>query len=192
VLDASTLLQLGPAKYTITHLHGPPAAAAVQQQQQQQQQQAGVQREQQLIEQAAAAAAAFRRVAAEAAGAAGMAAASGGSESSSSGGSDGSGFGPWRPFMAPLRVNRRVTAQGHFQETRHLEFDLAGSGLSYEPGDLLAILPRTPAADVEVRVCVGAWLRVRGKRREGPLAGGGSCMTLTCTHQRRQCVCVWC
>lgn len=50
--------------------------------------------------------------------------------------------------MAPLRVNRRLTADGHFQETRHLEFDVRGSGLSYEPGDALAVFPRTPEADV--------------------------------------------
>jgi sulfite reductase alpha subunit-like flavoprotein len=52
--------------------------------------------------------------------------------------------------MAPLLVNRRLTAEDHFQDTRHLEFGLGGSGLSYEPGDLLAIFPRTPEADVQV------------------------------------------
>jgi sulfite reductase alpha subunit-like flavoprotein len=153
VLDATTLLQLGPPKYRLTYL---PAAPAGKQVAEQQPHCTPGQQEEELIEQAVAAAAAFRAVAAEAAGAAGGSASSSSSHGDASG-KDGSCHGPWRPFMAPLLVNQRVTAADHFQETRHLEFDLAGSGLSYEPGDLLAVFPRTPAADVEVRAvcCTG-------------------------------------
>jgi hypothetical protein len=44
-------------------------------------------------------------------------------------------FGAWRPYMAPLTKNVRLTADSHFQETRHLEFDLRGSGLErWQPG----------------------------------------------------------
>jgi sulfite reductase alpha subunit-like flavoprotein len=46
--------------------------------------------------------------------------------------------------MARLLANERITAAGHFQDTRHLEFDLASSGLAYEPGGLLAVLPAQP------------------------------------------------
>jgi hypothetical protein len=34
---------------------------------------------------------------------------------------DGSGpprYGPWRPFLAPVLTNRRLTAEGHFQDVR--------------------------------------------------------------------------
>ncbi|WIA13190.1 hypothetical protein OEZ85_006782 [Tetradesmus obliquus] len=60
---------------------------------------------------------------------------------------------------------KRVTAADHFQDTRHIEFDLQGSGFDYQPGDLLAVFPRTPAADVEAALLrLGldgdAWLRV--------------------------------
>lgn len=163
VLDTNTLLQLTPAKYRVTHLPAPPPphhhiSNSKQQQQQQQAelspQQQQLQQEQQLIEQAVAAAAAFRAVAAEASGLSSPAATNHSSTNTSSAAAAAAPqFGPWRPFMAPLCVNERVTAADHFQDTRHLEFDLSGSGglQDYQPGDLLAIFPRTPAADVEVR-----------------------------------------
>ncbi|KAK9790549.1 hypothetical protein WJX73_010811 [Symbiochloris irregularis] len=53
-----------------------------------------------------------------------------------------SGCGPGRPFMASVIANRRITSPDHFQDTRHIELDLASSGIVYEPGDLLNILPR--------------------------------------------------
>ena len=51
-------------------------------------------------------------------------------------------YGLWRPYMAPLTCNTRLTSPQHFQDTRHMEFDLAGSGIQYAPGDLLTIFPR--------------------------------------------------
>jgi hypothetical protein len=157
VLDEAALLQLGPAKYKVTQLpNGPqqPANIARQQQQQQLLQAAAGNsaaaeqlREQHLIEQAVAAAAAFRAVAAAAAGMATAAAAANGAAQ----GQQQQQYGPWQPFMAPLLINQRVTSAEHFQDTRHIEFNLQGSGFDYQPGDLLAVFPRTPAADVEVR-----------------------------------------
>lgn len=74
--------------------------------------------------------------------------------------------------MAPLLVNKRVTQRDHFQDTRLLEFDLSESGLQYQPGDLLAVFPRTPAADVEVGVCVRVWYGVWESSREQQRTGG--------------------
>lgn len=51
------------------------------------------------------------------------------------------GHGPWRPFLAPLLANERVTAAGHERDTRLLLLGLRGSGLACAPGDLAAILP---------------------------------------------------
>lgn len=147
VLDTTTLLQLTPAKYKVTYLPAPPAGQLTPQQQQARLN--PQQREQLLIEQAVAAAASFRAVAAEASGSSMPSTTA--SSSTSTDTNNGQRYGPWKPFMAPVLVNKRVTSEDHFQETRYLEFDLAGSGLQYQPGDLLAIFPRTPAADVEVR-----------------------------------------
>lgn len=45
------------------------------------------------------------------------------------------------PFPAKLSVNRIVTALDSSKETRHYEISIAGSGLSYEAGDALCVIP---------------------------------------------------
>ncbi|MDD5272306.1 MAG: sulfite reductase subunit alpha, partial [Methylovulum sp.] len=45
------------------------------------------------------------------------------------------------PFPAKLLVNRWVTSPSSSKETRHYEISIAGSGLSYEAGDALCVLP---------------------------------------------------
>jgi sulfite reductase (NADPH) flavoprotein alpha-component len=45
------------------------------------------------------------------------------------------------PFPARLLVNRRLTGEGSQKDTRHYEISLAGSGLDYEPGDALGVMP---------------------------------------------------
>ena len=44
------------------------------------------------------------------------------------------------PYSSQLLVNRMLT-EGSDKETRHFELSLEGSGLSYEPGDSLGVLP---------------------------------------------------
>jgi sulfite reductase (NADPH) flavoprotein alpha-component len=55
--------------------------------------------------------------------------------------SDKSVYNRKHPFPAKLQVNRLLTAPGSSKETRHYEISLAGSGLSYEAGDALCVLP---------------------------------------------------
>ena len=45
------------------------------------------------------------------------------------------------PFPARLLTNRLLNATGSGKEVRHYEISLAGSGLSYEVGDALGVLP---------------------------------------------------
>jgi len=45
------------------------------------------------------------------------------------------------PFPAKMLVNRRLTAENSSKETRHYEISIAGSGLNYEAGDALSIIP---------------------------------------------------
>ena len=52
------------------------------------------------------------------------------------------GFGPGWPCMARLVANERLTAQDHFQDTRHVEFALGLDGPRYDPGDILTVFPR--------------------------------------------------
>jgi sulfite reductase (NADPH) flavoprotein alpha-component len=51
-----------------------------------------------------------------------------------------------RPFPARLKVNRRLNRDGSDKDTRHLEIVLEGSGLSYEAGDALGVVPENDPA----------------------------------------------
>src|ERR1700686_1222564 len=46
------------------------------------------------------------------------------------------------PFPSKLLVNEKLNREGSEKETRHYEFSLAGSGLQYEVGDSMGILPQ--------------------------------------------------
>jgi len=45
------------------------------------------------------------------------------------------------PFPAKMQVNRWVTAPSSSKETRHYEISIAGSGMTYEAGDALCVVP---------------------------------------------------
>ncbi len=45
------------------------------------------------------------------------------------------------PFPATMTLNKILTAEDSSKETRHYEVSIAGSGLSYEAGDALCVIP---------------------------------------------------
>ena len=45
------------------------------------------------------------------------------------------------PCMATIKVANKLSVEGSPKDTRHFEFDLRGSGMTFEPGDSLAVLP---------------------------------------------------
>ena len=51
------------------------------------------------------------------------------------------GYSKKNPFPAHLLANRPLNAAGSCKEVRHYEISLAGSGLSYEVGDALGVVP---------------------------------------------------
>ena len=51
------------------------------------------------------------------------------------------GYSRKNPFPARLVVNRKLTGEGSEKDTRHFEISLQGSGLTYEAGDALGIMP---------------------------------------------------
>ncbi len=53
------------------------------------------------------------------------------------------------PYPAKLVTNRLLNAEGSSKEVRHFEIDLGDSGLTYEAGDALGILPSNCPALVE-------------------------------------------
>ncbi|MGN6790168.1 MAG: assimilatory sulfite reductase (NADPH) flavoprotein subunit [Rhodanobacteraceae bacterium] len=79
-----------------------------------------------------------------------------------------------RPFKAEVLANQRITADGSSKDVRHLEIDLTGSGLDYEPGDALGVVPRNPAPLVDA---------VLGALR---LDGGATIAHADATHTLRE------
>ena len=60
------------------------------------------------------------------------------------------------PFPATIIENVAIVGRGSTKETRHVEFSLAGSGLTYEPGDALGIAtPNDPAVVAELLDALG-------------------------------------
>ena len=56
----------------------------------------------------------------------------------------------WKnPFLAELLSNELLTKPGSEKETRHFVVNIAGSGLTYAPGDSLAVFARNSPAIVE-------------------------------------------
>jgi sulfite reductase (NADPH) flavoprotein alpha-component len=47
-----------------------------------------------------------------------------------------------RPFEAEITEHVRLTGSRSLSDTRHIELSLEGSGIAYEPGDSLGIVPR--------------------------------------------------
>ena len=58
------------------------------------------------------------------------------------------------PFAAPLIGNHRLTGEQGSKDVRHFALSIAGSGLRYEPGDALGVVPQTCPALVEELVGV--------------------------------------
>lgn len=50
------------------------------------------------------------------------------------------GYSKKKPFPAPVLTVRNLNAAGSAKEVNHVEFDLTGSGLSYEAGDALGVI----------------------------------------------------
>ena len=53
------------------------------------------------------------------------------------------------PLNAAVLVNQRITGLGSSKDVRHLELDIEGAGLRWEPGDSLGIVIRNPGRVVE-------------------------------------------
>ncbi len=58
-------------------------------------------------------------------------------------------YGKKHPFPAEVLDTVLLNGEGSSKETLHLEFSLAGSGMTYEPGDALAVVPVNAADTVK-------------------------------------------
>jgi len=61
------------------------------------------------------------------------------------------------PFYAEVLQNINLNGRGSDKETHHLEISLAGSGLTYEPGDALGVYPENHPRLVDEIIYVMGW-----------------------------------
>ena len=52
-------------------------------------------------------------------------------------------------YFAPLIKHSRITPSDHWQDVRHLTFDITESPLDYKPGDVLLLYPLNPKDEIE-------------------------------------------
>jgi len=81
-------------------------------------------------------------------------------------------FDKKNPFAAAVIDNIVLTGRGSTKETRHIELSLADSGLSYQPGDALGIVPKNDPALVAAlleRLSLPADAQVALKKGTAPL-----------------------
>lgn len=64
----------------------------------------------------------------------------------------GAGYDKKNPFPAEILENQLLSGDHSGKETIHVELSLEGSGLNYQPGDVLAVLPRNAEDVVSVLI----------------------------------------
>jgi sulfite reductase (NADPH) flavoprotein alpha-component len=80
------------------------------------------------------------------------------------------GYDKARPFEAAVLERINLNGRGSEKKTFHLELSLTGSGITYQPGDALGVVPRNSPAYVRdlvsvVRLAPDATVSVDGKQR---------------------------
>ncbi|MCD4658561.1 sulfite reductase flavoprotein subunit alpha [Agrobacterium sp.] len=75
------------------------------------------------------------------------------------------GWGRKNPYSSRVSVNRLLSGPASSKEIRHYEFDLGASGLDYEAGDALGVVPLNDPK------LVGALLDCFGASADGEVAG---------------------
>ena len=81
-------------------------------------------------------------------------------------------FDRQHPYAAEVLVNQKITGAASTKDVRHIELSLEGSGLRYEAGDSLAVIPENPPALVD------EFLAIPGFDADEIVAVRGSRMTL--------------
>eukprot|EP00250_Pteridium_aquilinum_P024494 c29162_g1_i1 orf=60-1325(+) len=61
---------------------------------------------------------------------------------------DSSVVGPKNPYLARMICNEPLTRSLGERDVRHIEFDLGNSGITYRPGDALAVMPSQSERDI--------------------------------------------
>lgn len=66
-------------------------------------------------------------------------------------------YGKMNPFPSTLKERILLNGRGSAKETLHLELSLEGSGMSYQPGDALALIPTNDPEVVDELITAGGF-----------------------------------
>ena len=67
---------------------------------------------------------------------------------------------PLNSFLCTVTQNERITAQGHWQDVRHIVLKAQDPSLHYEPGDIAVLYPKNPKEDVDIFLDTLHWTDV--------------------------------
>ena len=66
-------------------------------------------------------------------------------------------FTKQQPFSSEILIRQAITGRGSSKDVRHIELDLEGSGLVYQPGDSLGVVPTNPPQLVDALLTATAF-----------------------------------
>ncbi|XP_061555006.1 NADPH-dependent diflavin oxidoreductase 1 isoform X2 [Phycodurus eques] len=92
-----------------------------------------------------------------------------------------SGLSQSHPFYAKLLSNERVSHPKHFQDVRHIEFDITGSNIDFTAGDIVMMRPCNAVEDVQ-ELC--QLMRLDPEARFSLTATDGSTELTDCCEER--------
>jgi sulfite reductase alpha subunit-like flavoprotein len=67
---------------------------------------------------------------------------------------------PRTSFPCTVKQNQRMTAQGHWQDVRHIILESRDSALDYEPGDIAVVWPENPEEEVNIFLDTLHWAEI--------------------------------
>ena len=67
---------------------------------------------------------------------------------------------PSNSFLCTVTQNKRITAQGHWQDVRHIILKAQDPSIHYEPGDIAVLYPKNPKEEVDIFLDTLHWTDV--------------------------------
>jgi len=92
-----------------------------------------------------------------------------------------SGYSRKNPYLSTMLENRILSGPNSAKEIRHLSFDLSDSGMTYEAGDALGVMP------VNSPALVTAMMSRLGANADTPVAGQEQCLGALLTRAYEIC-----
>ena len=67
---------------------------------------------------------------------------------------------PFNSFKTKVKQNKRITAEGHWQDVRHIILESDDAKLNYEAGDIAVIYPQNAKEEVDEFLNILHWTEI--------------------------------